>query len=114
MDLNRPYPEGIAFDEAWRQRQRADAAEAQRDAAIRHIAEWCVAIDVNGGAWDEWDDYYKDALYRAGALPEIRVLLVDAIASARNRRANAFSSQCEECGMAWHVCLCSHDDDDGC
>lgn len=29
---NRPYPEGIAFDEAWRQRQRADAAEAQRDA----------------------------------------------------------------------------------
>ena len=24
----RPYPEGVAFDEAWRQRQRADKAEA--------------------------------------------------------------------------------------
>lgn len=28
VDPNRPYPEGVAFDEAWRQRQRADAAEA--------------------------------------------------------------------------------------
>jgi len=27
MDTNRPYPEGVAFDEAWRQRQRADRAE---------------------------------------------------------------------------------------
>lgn len=25
----RPYPEGVAFDEAWRQRQRADTAEEQ-------------------------------------------------------------------------------------
>jgi len=32
IDPNRPYPPGIAYDEAWRQRQRADAAEAQRDA----------------------------------------------------------------------------------
>ena len=29
MDNDRPYPEGVAFDEAWRQRQRADAAEAE-------------------------------------------------------------------------------------
>lgn len=28
MDANRPYPDGIAWDEAWRQRQRADNAEA--------------------------------------------------------------------------------------
>lgn len=26
-DPDRPYPEGIAWDEAWRQRQRADQAE---------------------------------------------------------------------------------------
>lgn len=88
MDANRPYPEGVAFDEAWRQRQRADAAEAARDVAIKHIAEWCVAIDVNGGGWDDWDGYYKDALYRENALPEIRGFLVEAIAVARRQRAN--------------------------
>ena len=60
----------------------------QRDAAIQHIAEWCVAIDVNGSGWDDWDEYYKDAMYRENALPEIRVLLVDAIEAARKRRAS--------------------------
>ena len=40
MDPNRPYPEGIAFDEAWRQRQRAESMEKSRDAwrkACRYI-----------------------------------------------------------------------------
>jgi len=60
----------------------------QRDAAIQHIAEWCVAIDVNGTGWDDWDEYYKDAMYRESALPEIRALLVDAIEAARKRRAS--------------------------
>lgn len=32
IDPNRPYPPGIAYDEAWRQQQRAENAEAQRDA----------------------------------------------------------------------------------
>ena len=27
VDPNRPYPEGIAWDEAWRQRRRADRLE---------------------------------------------------------------------------------------
>ena len=89
MDADRPYPEGVAFDEAWRQRQRADAAEAQRDAAIKHIAEWCVAIDVNGGGWDDWDEYYKDAMYSdRNSLPEIRELLVEAIEAERKQRAS--------------------------
>lgn len=57
----------------------------QRDAAIQHIAEWCVAIDVNGTGWDDWDEYYKDAMYRESALPDIRALLVDAIEAARKR-----------------------------
>jgi len=38
----RPYPEGIAFDEAWRQRKRADAMEKSRDswrAACRYLYE---------------------------------------------------------------------------
>ena len=36
----RPYPDGAAFDEAWRQRQRADAMEESRDSwrtACRHL-----------------------------------------------------------------------------
>lgn len=64
----------------------------QRDAAIQHIAEWCVAIDVKGNGWDDWDEYYKDAMYREDALPEIRGLLVDAIESARKRRASWWSA----------------------
>jgi len=88
MDSNRPYPEGIAFDEAWRQRQRAEAAETARDIAIKHIAEWCVAIDENGAGWDDWDEYYKDAMHRKNELSEIRSLLDDAISDARKERAN--------------------------
>lgn len=32
---SRPYPGGIAWDEAWRQRQRADALEAAAIAVVR-------------------------------------------------------------------------------
>jgi hypothetical protein len=64
-------------------------AEAQRDSAIKHIAEWCVAIEVNGSGWDDWDEYYKDAMYSdRKSLPEIRGLLVEAIEAARKQRAN--------------------------
>ena len=31
IDPNRPYPEGIAWDEAWRQRQRADRLQGLID-----------------------------------------------------------------------------------
>lgn len=59
----------------------------QRDSAIKHIAEWCVAIDVNGSGWDDWDEYYKEAMYSdRQSLPEIRGLLMDAIVAARNQR----------------------------
>lgn len=70
----------------------------QRDAAIQHIAEWCVAIDINGSGWDDWDEYYKDAMYRDGALPEIRDLLVEAINAARQRR-----DSCPVCGGTENV-----------
>jgi len=64
-------------------------AEDQRDAAIRHIAEWCVAIEVNGSGWDDWDEYYKDAMYSdRKSLLEIRCLLVEAIEAARKQRAD--------------------------
>ena len=37
MESERPYPEGVAFDEAWRQRQRADLAEDRLDDARQRL-----------------------------------------------------------------------------
>lgn len=39
MDPNRPYPEGFAWDEAWRQRQRADAAFEQLENVLPMLRE---------------------------------------------------------------------------
>lgn len=59
---------------------------AQRNMAIQHLAEWCVAIDVNGSGWDDWDEYYKDVMYdRPNRLQQIRDLLKSAIEEARHR-----------------------------
>lgn len=44
-DSRRPYPDGIGFDEAWFQRQRADAAER----AIRRLAEQDATLSVCDG-----------------------------------------------------------------
>jgi hypothetical protein len=44
-DSRRPYPDGIGFDEAWFQRQRADAAER----AIRRLADQDATLSVQGG-----------------------------------------------------------------
>ena len=52
----------------------------ERDLAIQMLAEWCVAVDVNGTGWDDWDEYYKDAMYRPTPL---RGLLDAAIKEAR-------------------------------
>jgi hypothetical protein len=40
------------------------------EAAIMMLAEWCVAVDENGTGWDDWDEHYKDAMYRPGPLRE--------------------------------------------
>jgi hypothetical protein len=55
----------------------------ERDIAIAMLAEWCVAVDVNGTGWDDWDEHYKDAMYRPGPLRE---LLDKAIAEALAQR----------------------------
>lgn len=54
------------------------------DIALGMLAEWCVAVDVNGSGWDDWDEHYKDAMYRPGPLRE---KLDAAIAEARELRA---------------------------
>jgi len=54
--------------------------ERERDIAITYLAEWCVAVDENGTGWDDWDEYYKDAMYRP---TPIRTLLDAEIAEVR-------------------------------
>ena len=73
--------------------QSARIAEltAQRNMAIQHLAEWGVAIDVNGSGWDDWDEYYKDVMYdRPNRLQQIRDLLKSAIEDARKSRENRY------------------------
>jgi hypothetical protein len=68
-----------------RTEQATEIAElkAQRDLAISMLVAWCVAVDENGSGWDNWDEYYKDAMYRPSPLRE----LLDAhIASEREQR----------------------------
>lgn len=54
--------------------------------ALWMLAEWCVAVDMNGTGWDDWDEYYKDAMYRDGPL---RSQLDKVIAEARAQREYA-------------------------
>ena len=52
----------------------------ERDAAIKMLAAWCVAVDKKGGGWDDWDEHYKDAAYRETEPPILRSLLNAAMA----------------------------------
>jgi hypothetical protein len=56
-----------------------DEVVRQRDHLLKMLADWCVAIDVNGGGWDDWDEYYKNARYRKIEVLELRELLDEAI-----------------------------------
>lgn len=62
---------------------RVAELSTQRDAALGMLAKWCVAVDMNGTGWDDWDYHYKDAMYRPGPL---RALLDHEIAVARAQR----------------------------
>ena len=59
-----------------------EKGELQKDkaSAITMLAEWCAAIDDNGGSWDEWDEFYKNASFRPCRL---RAELDEAIARAK-------------------------------
>src|SRR6185437_12421952 len=54
--------------------------ERELDCAIAMLAEWCMRIDEFGTGWDDWDEAYKDAMYRPCV---IRERLDTAIARAR-------------------------------
>lgn len=53
------------------QAQEIERLTVERDTAIYMLADWCVAIDRNGASWDEWDEHYKDAMYRPCPLREL-------------------------------------------
>lgn len=77
--------------------ERLMKAEEQRNEAIRHIAEWCVAVEVNGSGWDDWDEYYKDAMYHdRKCLASIRDLLKTEIEAERKRRQNRYGDLSNE------------------
>ena len=52
---------------------RADSERltGERDVAIGMLAYWCVAVDQNGTGWDDWDEHYKDAMYRPCPIREL-------------------------------------------
>ena len=85
MNLNDESPSNAAH---WHKRAteaevRCEVLRNDLDAALGMLADWCVAVDVNGTGWDDWDEHYKDAMYRDGPL---RAMLDKAIAEARTRR----------------------------
>ena len=52
------------------QRDRLEKAEKYAAVAIGMLADWCVAVDQNGTSWDDWDEHYKDAMYRTCSIRE--------------------------------------------
>ena len=46
-EQNRPYPEGLAFDEAWNQRKRAEAMEASKE-AWKEACRYLHAVIIEG------------------------------------------------------------------
>ncbi len=51
---NRPYPDGICWDEAWRQRQRADDMETCCESLARLLRIGC-KISEQDGEWWLWE-----------------------------------------------------------
>lgn len=45
-----------------------ECAIKARDMALSMLAQWCCAVERNGTGWDDWDEYYKYAMYREGPL----------------------------------------------
>jgi len=72
------FCQGLAY-----QATAMEVLQNDLNTALRMLADWCVAVDVNGTGWDDWDEHYKDAMYREGPL---RSQLDAAIAEARMRR----------------------------
>jgi hypothetical protein len=84
MDDGAPPMDCLKAGDAREAATAIDVLRNDLDTALGMLADWCVAVDVNGTGWDDWDEHYKDAMYRDGPL---RAMLDKAIAEARERRA---------------------------
>lgn len=60
-DEQRPYPDGIAWDEAYRQRKRADAAEESRDKLAEIVRRFLVHSNRVAGRGEPITDIFDDA-----------------------------------------------------
>lgn len=78
-----PKPPKITVSEL---RKQLAEVTTQRDAAIKLLAEWGHAVDTVGSGWDDWDHYYKNAMYRPGPLRE---LIDAAVETVRAERADS-------------------------
>jgi len=52
-------------------RKENEQLRLERDDALKMLAEWCAAVKENGAGWDDWDEYYKNAMYRPCFLREL-------------------------------------------
>src|SRR5688572_23715275 len=43
----------------------------ERDEAIDMLADWCLRVDKVGTGWDDWDEGYKNAMYRPCGIREL-------------------------------------------
>ena len=59
--------QGCAMCDLERLAAEIERLRAERDALLRMLAEWCVAVD-NDSSWDGWDHHYKYARYRPGPM----------------------------------------------
>lgn len=59
-----------ALDGEWEEGDIAELARGvlalakERDEAIHLLADWCYMVDRKGSGWDDWDEGYKNAMYR--------------------------------------------------
>jgi hypothetical protein len=52
-------------------RAEVEALRAKLDSSIGLIADWCFRVSQVGTGWDDWDEAYKDAMYRPHPLREM-------------------------------------------
>lgn len=49
------------FDQKLMYARQIEELKKQRDAALELLANWCIAVDLNGSNWDDWEEWYHKA-----------------------------------------------------
>lgn len=72
----RPYPEGVAWDEAWRQRKRADELERRMTTKAEQPRKLKL-VQNEDGSWRSWDDKKDDCMDRVKTMVVQEVVVED-------------------------------------